>query len=1079
MQILIFGLEKAQSKITYFFISGVYSFVAKVYDIMLGLTKDGTNAGTIEKFTFSDIATVMYTIAGIFMLFRVTIAMINMLINPDAINDGKAGAGKLITRIVTSILMLIAFIPNGFVFGSDGILNRLEGALLAEDGLISNIMPEIPLHEYDGSIGAGDTTVDTDSSSSSSDSNGNDSSTSGIPKAPTGIGVWRAGIWSRFGLSSVPEFKFAIKSTDSNYYYIERDYEIRIINKSTNEVVSSRKVQANVEKIHKHGNMTWTPDSSEWISARYKDEHYTAVYQVRTIGSNGKNSNWVTTGQVENIDTYCENLQYNSQGLRDPEFQRGQRCYDFAQNKTAYNYYSKKSDTYLIYNDSNVLDKKKNKNKKSSLFVEDVYAAAKDSNVRNCYYVYLNRTPADVDENAVNAQAQKSGGGNEDIKNSVKASFAGNPYPLDARYSPIHITFYNSPSGEGSGKNKLCTKSDATGKLSNCNYSYTVDTSDGFYDVGTIYASAYDDGWTGRCPHWITRKKNGSREAKADYQKGDSWNADGTKGITGGWWTLDNMKKALKEAGATMTGTTDFGDEEIKKKADLLELQTYGESTEETKKVMKGNPLRDIKYEEAIRFAQMSMGTFMTCTGNADCPSLKSGALIGISDDKIVDGLSSREVDLNFLPSLIAGVGILIWVLVLCVDVIIRRFKLLMLQMIAPIPIISYVDPNDKMFDQWRKMYFATYVDLFLKLIAIAFAVNLLQMVDVLWDESSNLIEKFFYIVAILVFAKAIPSMLSKLFGIDSLGGNFKDITGMGKAALGFGAGAAIGGVVGAATGAQAGNGFLGKIGSGALGGVKGTLLGAGSGSKGNLTGGAKSVAATNALKAQGLNWFDRMRYQGLGALGIDPNISQRHDLDQIKQAKEQVKNINSRIGDVESAVDRTPEVEAFKRAITNGVVSDPTGAKLKALKEAYGNAYDNAQFDKQNNKYFNSTISFSDIGGGISESDFKAVYGEAASSLTVANNSWGSGYRDAVASLENALSMANSDRESVNYLNKYTPDQAKVLLGGLSDENKTFKYITGTLKPQTFTPMKKLDDIEVAKAQELSFSERKTKAGK
>ena len=49
---------------------------------------------------------------------------------------------------------------------------------------------------------------------------------------------------------------------------------------------------------------------------------------------------------------------------------------------------------------------------------------------------------------------------------------------------------------------------------------------------------------------------------------------------------------------------------------------------------------------------------------------------------------------LDFFPALIAGIGILLWILVMCVDVIVRRFKLLLLQMIAPIPIISYV-PRD------------------------------------------------------------------------------------------------------------------------------------------------------------------------------------------------------------------------------------------------------------------------------------------------------------------------------------------------------------------------------------------------
>ena len=138
MQILL-----SFEKYLYPILAGAYSTVARIYDIMIklaGVNSDERNL-SVSTFSVSSITTAIYTLAGVFMLFRVTIAAINMLINPDTVNDGNAGAGKILSRIIISIAMLIIFIPNGWVFGDNGILNRLERGLLAEDGLITRILP--------------------------------------------------------------------------------------------------------------------------------------------------------------------------------------------------------------------------------------------------------------------------------------------------------------------------------------------------------------------------------------------------------------------------------------------------------------------------------------------------------------------------------------------------------------------------------------------------------------------------------------------------------------------------------------------------------------------------------------------------------------------------------------------------------------------------------------------------------------------------------------------------------------------------------------------------------------------------
>lgn len=55
----------------------------------------------------------IYVILGVFMLFKVTISLISYLVNPDKISDKEQGASKLVTRIITVLVMLIA-LPNAF-----------------------------------------------------------------------------------------------------------------------------------------------------------------------------------------------------------------------------------------------------------------------------------------------------------------------------------------------------------------------------------------------------------------------------------------------------------------------------------------------------------------------------------------------------------------------------------------------------------------------------------------------------------------------------------------------------------------------------------------------------------------------------------------------------------------------------------------------------------------------------------------------------------------------------------------------------------------------------------------------------
>lgn len=135
-------------------------------------------------------------------------------------------------------------------------------------------------------------------------------------------------------------------------------------------------------------------------------------------------------------------------------------------------------------------------------------------------------------------------------------------------------------------------------------------------------------------------------------------------------------------------------------------------------------------------------------------------------------------MDYSYILSTVTGVLILLLLINFCIDIALRSVKLAFLQIIAPIPIITYVDPKsgkDGMFMKWAKMCGSTFASLFIRLLAIYFAVYLISrignMVDIINGTTvTNNFIKIFIIIGALMFAKQLPEILKGL-GINLEGG--------------------------------------------------------------------------------------------------------------------------------------------------------------------------------------------------------------------------------------------------------------------------------------------------------------------
>ena len=205
--------------------------------------------------------------------------------------------------------------------------------------------------------------------------------------------------------------------------------------------------------------------------------------------------------------------------------------------------------------------------------------------------------------------------------------------------------------------------------------------------------------------------------------------------------------------------------------------------------------------------------------------------------EAIVDARASNGkyvINYKFGISTAVGIGTLYLLLMFCIDLAVRSVKLGFLQMIAPIPILSYVDPKsgkDGMFNKWFKSVKNTYLDLFIRLFALYFGIYVITLVgrfrDVVTGEVvDNWIVRIFMILGVLIFVKKLPEFLKDALGFEG-SGTFKNYLNplkkieedamLGKNITGAAAGLA-GGAVGMLTGAGLARGITGGIG-GALGG--------------------------------------------------------------------------------------------------------------------------------------------------------------------------------------------------------------------------------------------------------------------
>ena len=308
--------------------------------------------------------------------------------------------------------------------------------------------------------------------------------------------------------------------------------------------------------------------------------------------------------------------------------------------------------------------------------------------------------------------------------------------------------------------------------------------------------------------------------------------------------------------------------------------------------------------ESGFEFATITLSTFMSPSDEVDDTILKQYSGEKSSDwwaDRIEDEQKSSSgitYSMDWLLAFICGLAIIAVLLAIMMEVVVRNLKLVFLQAIAPVPVVSYMNPNDKLLDTWVKQYIGVYFSLFIQLFVILIIPDL--MMKLLDSVTGGFILKIVIIAGCLLFTKEAPKFIGKLLGLDNMEGSFGDAFKMVKTGLGIGAGAAAGAVAGAFTGAGAG-GSLSTFMGGMLGGA---FRGASSGSQGKIFEGAGKQIARNKkvrdMNLNGSNWSQRM----LSKVGLDAESRAQGDLKRLQNEQKAYQDFNQHKKNIEDLAD-------------------------------------------------------------------------------------------------------------------------------------------------------------------------------
>lgn len=152
-----------------------------------------------------------------------------------------------------------------------------------------------------------------------------------------------------------------------------------------------------------------------------------------------------------------------------------------------------------------------------------------------------------------------------------------------------------------------------------------------------------------------------------------------------------------------------------------------------------------------------------------------------INDDCKNPEIGAKRYAFAYTPIVGAIVMLIMSIIIVgfTVDIAVRAIKLAVLRLVAPVPIITYINPPKQgggAFDNWVKSLISTYVDLFVRIAIVYFGLFLVQIVlnggmDIFGSNAKGYtfvygVSLIFIILGILIFMRQAPQFIKDILGI-------------------------------------------------------------------------------------------------------------------------------------------------------------------------------------------------------------------------------------------------------------------------------------------------------------------------
>lgn len=191
---------------------------------------------------------------------------------------------------------------------------------------------------------------------------------------------------------------------------------------------------------------------------------------------------------------------------------------------------------------------------------------------------------------------------------------------------------------------------------------------------------------------------------------------------------------------------------------------------------------------------QKAVETYNKMYVNEDMSLIKLTPYIGVSDDIEVEvskdengNVKTEKTEIyvyNYMLIVTTAVGIFMTYIILsfAIDIAVRMFELVVLQVLSPLFIATFVDPKSSQsgpFKNWLSAVGKSYANLYIKLAILALMVLLISLINESdmfngMDKSVSGFAKLVMVIGLLIFAKKAPKWIMDMIGIkgeDGLGG--------------------------------------------------------------------------------------------------------------------------------------------------------------------------------------------------------------------------------------------------------------------------------------------------------------------